>query len=70
MLCGRQQEMRKHALSQAALVWSIAELGTDGIEAFIQYGEIHTKKESPMPYMPEVEAKVAEIYANGGKLII
>lgn len=62
--------MRSHALSQAALVWAIAELDTDGIEAFIQYGEIHTKKICEPPPMPEVEAKIAEIYANGGKLFI
>jgi len=70
MQCGRLELLRIHAISQAALVWSLGEMSDDGPESFVRFGEINTKKTTPPPYMPEVEEKIAEIQANGGRLIV
>lgn len=70
MAQGRREELRKHAIAQAALVWSLGEMTGEGIEEFVKRGEIFTRQECPMPHMPEVDKKVAEIMANGGKLCL
>lgn len=62
--------MRRQVLTQAALVWSIGEMEPDAIEHFVRCGEIFTRNECPMPDMPEVDKKVAEIMANGGRLVM
>lgn len=69
MLQGRQREIRTHAVSQAALVWGLSEMSASDVEVFLHYGELGNVSE-PMPHMPEVDRKVAEIVANGGRLIV
>lgn len=63
-------QRRTEILSQAAMVWKIGELADDGIAAFLHYGEILTKKVGPPPNVPGLEQKMAEIAANGGRLIV
>lgn len=62
--------MRTHALQQAALVWGVGELTECDVDYFLKYGEIGAASNAPMPHMPEVDLKIAEIYANGGKLVV
>lgn len=69
MLCGRQHEQRMHAIAQAALVWMAGDMTADGVQCFLHYGELSTPSEE-LPYMPEVERKIAEMQASGGKLIV
>ena len=38
------------------------------IGEYIQRGDMNWARKTPMPAMPEVDAKIAEIQANGGKL--
>lgn len=45
------------------------DMTSDGIECFLTFGELATPSDE-LPYLPEVERKIAEIEANGGKLIV
>lgn len=60
---GAEVHARKLLVQQARLFFF------DGdVERFIQTGELDKKK--PIPRPPAVNAKIAEIHANGGRLII
>lgn len=69
MATAKQRHDRALVAAHARL---IGQLFTDSkldLTAFIQRGELGSGA-SPLPYDPDVEAKVAEIHANGGKLIV
>jgi hypothetical protein len=67
MAAGRREEMRMHAISQAAVFFG----GVD-VERFIHRGDLSQLKDRPLD--PELQANVdreiARIMANGRKLIV
>ncbi len=69
MADGRRRELRMHAMTQAALVWSVDEVDA---ESFVQTGEIGKAKSQPMSpgLRTNVDKYLDSIVANGGRLII
>ena len=69
MAQGRRGEMRQHALAQAMLVWTVADMDEYAVGRFMQFGQIGVRDET-LPHLPGLDEKIAEIQANGGKLIV
>ena len=69
MAHGRRREMRTHAVAQAMLVWSLSEMDEYCVFNYLRYGELQIS-DGRIPYVPGVDEKIAEIYANNGKLIV
>lgn len=70
MAVAKQRHDRSLVAAHAQLIGSLfSEKASIDVGRFVQRGELGTVN-SNMPYMPEVEKKVAEIAANNGKLII
>ena len=70
MATARRREARLQLVAQAALVWSVGDAGLDGLVEFIRCGELPGGQQERIPYNPTVAAKIEEIRANGGKLIV
>lgn len=70
MACGRRREERQRVVEHAG--WVGAMLGGRATpwaaEQYRRRGHMPDGSDQAMPYDPAVEAKVAEIQANGGKL--
>jgi hypothetical protein len=70
MAAARRREARVQLLAQAILVWSVGDANVDAMAEFIRCGELPGGQLERIPYNPAVEAKIEEIRANGGKLIV
>ncbi len=70
MATARRREQRVALIAQAVLVWSIGDATVDGLAEFVRSGQIPGGQEERIPYNPAVAAKIEEIRANGGKLIV
>ena len=70
MATARRREARLQVIAQAVLVWSIGDVGLDALAEFIRCGQLPGRGEDRIPYNPAVAAKIEEIRANGGKLIV
>ena len=70
MATARRREHRVQLIAQAVLVWSIGDAGNEALAEFIRCGQIPGGQEERIPYNPAVAAKIEEIRANGGKLIV
>lgn len=70
MAAAKQRHDRSLVAAHAHLIGSLFdEKAKVDVARFIQRGELGTGA-SRLPYMPEVERKVQEIIAAGGKLIV
>lgn len=70
MAVARQRHDRSLVAAHAKLIGSLFQESSLDLQAFIQRGQLGAPPVSRLPYLPAVELKVAEIMANGGKLII
>ena len=70
MATARRREQRVALIAQAILVWSVGEATVDGLNEFVRSGQMPGGHEERIPYNPAVAAKIEEIRANGGKLIV
>lgn len=70
MATARRREQRIQLIAQAILVWSVGDAGLDALGEFIRCGQMPGGQEERIPYNPAVAAKIEEIRANGGKLIV
>lgn len=70
MAAGKRREDRLRAYEQAGVIWTLATsaLSEREVAEFIRCGALSVKQER-MPYSAEVERKVAEIRANGGRVL-
>lgn len=68
MACGRREEMRIHAITQAALVW-VPDIDTDDFVRTGSMGEAKRRGLDP-ELQANVDRQIAGIMANGGKLIV
>jgi len=71
MACGRREACRRHALDVASCSWTENARRIDW-GRFIRTGAIERKKQTRSRALddPDVRRKMAEIDANGGKLIV
>lgn len=68
MAVAKQRHDRSLVAAHSKLIGSMFNGDAIDIKAFIYRGQLGGF--ARMPFMPEVEMKVAEIEANGGKLIV
>jgi hypothetical protein len=73
MATAKRRDARKLALAHAQLVLLMFgdKINGERLSEFIRCGDVIPGGPSKqLPYDPDVEAKLAEIEANGGKLIV
>lgn len=68
MAVGKRREERARAIEHAVIIWTLATSKPTqaDLSEFVRCGSFATSK---MPFMPEVDAKVAEIERTG-RLVI
>lgn len=68
---GKRKHDRENIINHAAIIWRMAggEMTKMCTQDFLRYGQMGSGATADV-YDPEVEKKVAEIQANGGKLIV
>lgn len=72
MAQGKRREERIRAYQLAAVVWTLANepLTEATLHEFVRCGALSGGPDKRIPHVPGVDEKVAEIHANGGRLII
>lgn len=65
-----RRNARGLVVAQALLVWSLLDDKPPDLDRFIATGELGTARPMRVLCQPLVDRKVAEIMANGGKLIV
>jgi hypothetical protein len=74
MASARRQERRAELVAQAALVWSLGEVSAEDVIEFVRCGRLPSGRPQRPRLSPELRAevdrKIDEIVASGGKLIV
>lgn len=72
MSAGKRREERTRAYELAGMVWQLTgePLTQFELHEFMRAGAFPDPADRRLPCMPEVERKMQEIEANGGRLIV
>lgn len=50
-------------------MWAVADMDEYAVGQFVRFGQLGVRDET-LPHIPGLDEKIAEIHANGGRLIV